>query len=130
MKTLLFSAQGRINRGKFWLAILYFAGIALLFGIGTAVLKMMIPGSVADDGTIDMSGPAMIPYAALLILFVVVSVWGGLCIGIKRYHDRGKSGWWVLIQLVPAIGALWYFIEAGCLAGTPGPNRYGPDPLA
>lgn len=48
---------------------------------------------------------------------------------IKRYHDRDKSGAWVLIQLVPFVGPFWYVIEAGCLRGTVGPNRYGPDPL-
>jgi uncharacterized membrane protein YhaH (DUF805 family) len=49
---------------------------------------------------------------------------------VKRYHDRNKSGWWILIVFVPVIGGLWYFIECGFLRGTPGPNTYGPDPLA
>ncbi len=49
---------------------------------------------------------------------------------MKRYHDRNKSGWWVLIVFVPVIGGLWYLIECGFLRGTPGPNNYGPDPLA
>ena len=64
-----------------------------------------------------------------LLLFVVV-FWIALAINVKRYHDRNKSGWWVLILLVPAIGSLWNLIECGFLSGTAGPNNYGPDPLA
>jgi uncharacterized membrane protein YhaH (DUF805 family) len=47
-------------------------------------------------------------------------------IGIKRFHDRDKSGWWVLIAFVPIIGWIWYLIECGFLPGTDGPNRYDP----
>ena len=54
----------------------------------------------------------------------------GLATATKRYHDRNKSGWWILIVFVPVIGAIWYFVECGFLRGTRGPNPYGPDPLA
>ncbi len=64
-----------------------------------------------------------------LVIFVA-AVWIGFAVGVKRYHDRGKSGWWVLIVLVPVIGGLWYLIECGFLRGTIGPNAYGPDPVA
>jgi uncharacterized membrane protein YhaH (DUF805 family) len=46
----------------------------------------------------------------------------------KRWHDRGKSGWWSLIVLVPIIGPLWMFIECGFLGGEDGSNTYGPNP--
>jgi uncharacterized membrane protein YhaH (DUF805 family) len=45
------------------------------------------------------------------------------------WHDRNKSGWWVLIAFVPVIGGLWYLIECGFLPGTTGANNYGADPL-
>jgi uncharacterized membrane protein YhaH (DUF805 family) len=51
-----------------------------------------------------------------------------LALQVKRWHDRSKSGWWVLINLVPAIGPIWSFVEAGCLRGTEGGNEYGGDP--
>jgi uncharacterized membrane protein YhaH (DUF805 family) len=53
----------------------------------------------------------------------------GLAISIKQWHDRGKSGWWVLIGLIPFIGAIWALIETGFLEGDPGDNQYGPNPL-
>ena len=60
----------------------------------------------------------------------VLAFWISLAVGVKRWHDRNKSGWWMLIILVPVIGSLWYLIECGFLKGTTGPNTYGPDPLA
>ena len=46
----------------------------------------------------------------------------------RRFHDRGKSGWWSLIGIVPIIGTLWILIELGFLAGDSGPNQWGPPP--
>jgi Protein of unknown function (DUF805) len=48
---------------------------------------------------------------------------------VKRWHDRGKSGWMVLINLIPLIGWVWTLVELGLLEGTLGPNQYGEDPL-
>jgi uncharacterized membrane protein YhaH (DUF805 family) len=71
------------------------------------------------------------PFASTVILaFGVLVNWISLAIAVKRYHDRDKSGWWVLIIFLPVIGALWYLIECGFLRGTDGNNDYGPDPLA
>src|SRR5680860_792339 len=59
-------------------------------------------------------------------------IWGlitlipAILVDIKRWHDRDKSGWWMLIVLVPIIGWIWFIVELGFLKGTPGPNRFGP----
>ena len=53
-----------------------------------------------------------------------------LAADVKRYHDVDKSGWWVLILLVPVVGFVWFLIECGFQRGTSGPNRFGPDPLS
>lgn len=52
-----------------------------------------------------------------------------LAVGVKRWHDRNKSAWWILIALIPYIGGIWILIECGCLRGTLGPNRFGGDPI-
>jgi uncharacterized membrane protein YhaH (DUF805 family) len=85
----------------------------------------------------------------------IVAFISSLAVGVKRLHDRDKSGWWiVLFYIVPSalieIGAMidptrttvglmlalvalliiiWAIVELGCLRGTRGPNRFGPDPL-
>jgi len=128
MQNLLFSFNGRINRAKFWLVLIAADVVFLvLCGILFAVTGMSM--DVAPDGTPSMVGGGVIG-GLIALLLVVAVVWIGLAMGVKRYHDRNKSGWWVLIALVPVIGGLWYLIEAGFLRGTGGPNQYGPDPLA
>jgi uncharacterized membrane protein YhaH (DUF805 family) len=59
----------------------------------------------------------------------VAAIYPAIAVYAKRWHDRGKSGWWTLIILVPAIGSIWLLVELGFLRGTPGANKYGPDPL-
>ena len=125
MRKLLFSARGRIGRGSFWKGML----LLMLLTNVTAVLFRLLGGSSTagtDDGVeLSFDSGSSTPAALVALAAFVVATWAGVCLGVKRYHDRDKSGFWVLIQFVPVIGAIWYFIEAGCLAGTPGPNRFG-----
>jgi hypothetical protein len=68
---------------------------------------------------------AAVPFALLLLpLFYV-----GYPIRVKRWHDRDKSGWWVLIALIPIFGWCWTIVECSFLKGTEGSNRFGTDPL-
>jgi uncharacterized membrane protein YhaH (DUF805 family) len=143
---LLFSFRGRINRAKYWLAILIFILVSILAGI-----IGFVSGSEGLATTLSS--------AVSLVTFV-----SGILVGIKRLHDRDKSGWWLLLfYIAPGIllgvgmvsaffglaeesaGAgmtgllfslaglaifIWAFVELGCLRGTVGSNKYGPDPLA
>jgi uncharacterized membrane protein YhaH (DUF805 family) len=65
----------------------------------------------------------------ILGILYLALIWPSLAISIKRWHDRDKSGWWVLIGFIPLIGGIWALIETGFLEGTKGPNQYGLDPL-
>ncbi|MCH8990959.1 MAG: DUF805 domain-containing protein [Acidobacteria bacterium] len=106
---LLLRFDGRINRAKFWSGvgalIVAYIVIFVLFAIDSSALR------------------------ALLGVAYLAMIWPSLAISIKRWHDRDKSGWWVLIGLVPVIGGIWALVETGFLAGTSAPNQYGPDPL-
>lgn len=76
----------------------------------------------AAIGTVDAeSGLGLLSGLWSLIILIP-----SILIYIKRFHDRDKTGWWVLIGLIPIIGAPWLLIELGFLKGTDGPNRYGP----
>jgi uncharacterized membrane protein YhaH (DUF805 family) len=72
-----------------------------------------------------LGDPGLRPWLVALILLIPVT-WASFCIAVKRWHDRGRSGWWVVIGLVPLIGNLWGLIECGFLAGTQSGNKYGP----
>ena len=64
---------------------------------------------------------------------VLVVYWLGvfipnLAVTVRRHHDGNRSGWWILLGLIPLIGPLillFLYIKKG----TDGPNEYGPDPL-
>ena len=124
MTSLLFSFQGRINRAKFWLihlAIFVVEAIVLSLLGGTAAIM-----SGDYEKVIVVFGGAS---GAVWSIVALLAFWISLAVGVKRWHDRNKTGWWMLIIFVPVIGGLWYLIECGFLKGTTGPNSYGPDPL-
>ena len=104
--------DGRIGRQTFGLK-----GV-LLF----AVLAMVLGGVAAFIGVLSGSGGLL---AVMLIAVYIVVIWISLAVSVKRWHDRGKSGWWVLIGLIPLIGGIWALIETGFLPSDPGTNRFG-----
>lgn len=111
---ILFSFQGRIDRSTF---AKYYVGIPLLAGfiIGLA------------DAILDARGELS---NILLVLFLLCYLWPFLALQTKRWHDRDKSAWWILVTLIPFIGTLWLLFELCGIEGTPGPNHYGPAPTA
>ena len=73
------------------------------------------------------------PGIASAVLMLVVLIFAAVCgimLGIKRCHDRDRSGRFLLIGLIPIVGAIWLLVDLGFLRGTAGPNGFGPDPLA
>jgi uncharacterized membrane protein YhaH (DUF805 family) len=106
----LLTTKGRIPRSTFWIFFVIFYAIAGVLGF--------LAEEVLSESQKWIVGLPMLP---LLLIALIVQ--------IKRWHDRDKSGWWVLINLIPCIGGFWALIECGFLRGTSGENRFGPDPL-
>lgn len=119
LKPLLFSFDGRINRAKYWTGVVVIIAIEIVALVISTVLGFVLGNNIVTT---------IVGILALIVC--VVMIWPSIALGVKRFHDRNKSGWWVLIALVPVIGGLWYLIECGFLEGTKGPNQFGPDPLA
>ena len=67
-------------------------------------------------------------HVALFILIFVLTIWVGFSLGVRRCHDVEKSGWWLLLGLIPYINVAWglYLIFK---RGTIGQNKYGDDPI-
>jgi len=110
LSQLLFTFEGRIGRKAYWFAVV------VLFAAGLVASLV--------DRTVFAS-----PNSIVSVVVGVVSFVASIAVAVKRWHDRDKSGWWVLIVFVPLIGWIWTVVENGFLPGTPGPNRYGPDPI-
>jgi uncharacterized membrane protein YhaH (DUF805 family) len=112
-----FGFSGRAPRSEYWWWQLF----AVLV-IGAALLLDTQMGWVIDPDLEDSPGWAA-SLASLALLFP------NLAMAVRRLHDRDKSGWWILLGLIPLIGGLillvWYLSR-----GTEGENRFGPDPLS
>ena len=104
---MLFSPKGRISREPFWV-------YSLTLGFPAIVFEWLLYGDKYDPNIDNF-------YAAYLL----ITLFPVIMIQVKRWHDRGKSGWWVLLNFVPILG-IWALIETGFLAGTEGENEYGP----
>ncbi|MBL8324607.1 MAG: DUF805 domain-containing protein [Rubrivivax sp.] len=107
---MLLSARGRISRRRFWTW-----GVGALLGLG-----LVLHGLLAVAGVRSSMAEHVVN---------VVLAWPAVVISIKRWHDTGRPGTWVLVALVPVVGWLGLLLANGALRGTPGPNRFGPAPL-
>jgi uncharacterized membrane protein YhaH (DUF805 family) len=95
--------SGRAPRSEFW----YFQLFAVLLGIGAAIL----------DPTGAIGG--LVSLALLL---------PSLAVSVRRLHDTNRSGWWLLIALIPLVGII-ILIVWWASRGEPHANRFGPPPL-
>jgi uncharacterized membrane protein YhaH (DUF805 family) len=114
--THYFSGHGRIGREHWWLGYC-FPAVAVSAFARLVVELLQLAGLRSVDVAVSLIGASALISAWLLIVGAV-----------KRWHDHGKSGWWVLIGLVPIAGPLWSCFMWGFKAGTDGPNRFGADP--
>lgn len=121
---------GRSRRREYWpyllLWLILFSGFTALditFNLGGAADGSWIKTS--DEGGIAFN----IAFGTTTLIFTLVTFLTGLSLGVRRLHDLDKSGWMILIGIIPLLG--WFYLLAiFTMAGTPGPNRYGPDPTA
>lgn len=104
-----FQFSGRARRREFWL----FALASLLVGLALTLIEQ-----VALDGNEWISS-----------LYVVATLIPGIAVSVRRLHDIDRTGWWYLIILVPIVGII-VLLVFDVTAGTPGDNRFGPDPKA
>jgi uncharacterized membrane protein YhaH (DUF805 family) len=116
----LLQFEGRVNRSTFWVTWL---------GLGAAVLGAAFGASVFIPQVVTQGyAPLTLIAATLIFVFSLLLIVLSLANQAKRWHDIGKSAWWMLLNLVPGIGLLVHLV-LGLLPGTEGPNRYGSGPL-
>ena len=63
----------------------------------------------------------------LILLYDLAVLLPSLAVYVRRLHDTDRSGWWILIGLIPFVGGIVLLVFA-LLPGNQGPNRYGDDP--
>ena len=101
---------GRATRSEFW----YWALFVFLVSIATSAIDYVL----FPEGWVA-------PISTLVGLAMFLP---NLSVTVRRLHDLDRSGWWVLLALIPIVGMIVLIIW-GCTRGTVGPNRFGSDPL-
>jgi uncharacterized membrane protein YhaH (DUF805 family) len=110
---------GRSTRKEYWL-FTAFAGVIIA---SLAVLW------VGDTNGFGATGPFGSLMMVLLLLFLVGTLLPTFAVQVRRFHDQDWAGWFVLLNLIPYVG--WLIVMLLMLReGTPGENRFGPNPLA
>jgi uncharacterized membrane protein YhaH (DUF805 family) len=97
---------GRARRKEYWMFV--------LFSVIVTVVLSIVEGIVGLQGVLS----------GLYGLAVLIP---SIAVGVRRLHDTGRSGWWILIGLVPLVGII-VLIVFFVADSQPGANQYGPNP--
>lgn len=128
----LFSFSGRVGRSTFWwfaLANLVPTGLFVAWLASLDIWTESQSYSAYSGSTqVDWSGDNSAILGTFVVTLLIFSIIG-LSISIRRWHDLNKSGWWVLISVVP-FGSLYALYKQGFVRGDDGSNQYGPAPGA
>lgn len=103
--------DGRARRTEYWMFT--------LFNVIASVVLMIVDNLL---GTVSSTGLGLL--GGLYTLAILVPA---IAVTLRRLHDTDRSGWWVLIGLVPFIGGI-VLIVFMVMDSTPGSNKYGPNP--
>jgi uncharacterized membrane protein YhaH (DUF805 family) len=101
--------SGRACRSEFW----YFFLFQILGQVTSGIIDTWIVG----------------PPFILDGIFFLATFLPMLSVSVRRLHDLDRSGWWMLLDLIPLVGGILLLIWF-CTKGTDGPNRFGADRLA
>jgi uncharacterized membrane protein YhaH (DUF805 family) len=104
--------SGRARRKEYWFFVLWYLIITILLGILDGMLGLRI----------GQAGVLQTLYALAVLI-------PSLAVTVRRLHDTGRTGWWLLIVLIPFIGFIVLLVFM-CLEGEPGENKYGASPKA
>ena len=109
--------DGRSRRKEFWIFELF--NILIILALFVAAFTAF--GTTEHPDRVE--AVLFIPLA-LYILAIIIP---GLAVTVRRLHDTGKSGWMILLCLIPIVGVIIVLVFA-VLDSDPVPNQYGPNP--
>lgn len=105
--------SGRARRSEYW----YFVLFTCLIGFALVATGLYIAKASGGPPTL---AEYLVDFFSLLILLP------SLAVSVRRLHDVGMNGWWVLLNFVPLGGLVLFVIF--CQDSQPGANIYGPNP--
>ena len=121
--------SGRARPKEYWMFVLFMIiGIVVLTFVDSALGLGGSSERYADASSTAVGAGFYNSGGLLTALFALGLLVPSIAVGVRRLHDTDRSGWWLLIGLIPLIGSfvLLVFMVS---SGTRGPNRFGPDPI-
>ena len=119
--------SGRARRAELWWFVLF----SFIVNLVLSFIDSALFGTVVESGSLsggDFSYQSQTDTPILSGIFGLASLIPSIAVGVRRLHDINKSGWWILISLIPVVGFIimivWY-----ATGGDKGANRFGPDPI-
>ena len=106
--------NGRARRKEYWYYYLFY----MLTYIVLIIIDVVAGTFSAEAGMGLLSG--------IYTLSVLIP---SIAVGVRRLHDTNRSGWWLLIGLIPIIGAIVLIVFLAS-DSKPEENQYGPNPKA
>ena len=103
--------SGRSRRAEYWMFVL----VNALVAIGLMVVTGMFGESPSVGGSV------------LYLAYTVATIVPGFTVSVRRLHDTGRSGWWMLIGLVPLVGSIVLLVFLA-QDSQPGDNEFGANP--
>ncbi|CAH0496234.1 DUF805 domain-containing protein [Novosphingobium sp. CECT 9465] len=114
--------SGRSRRKEYWMFVLF-----TFLVVAVSMILMFAGGMNLDEEGQSQPGALFWLGAAILGIWGIGTFIPSIAVQVRRFHDQDKSGWMVLLGLIPYVGSLIVFIFM-CIEGTRGSNRFGPDP--
>ena len=107
--------KGRARRKEYWMYTLFnFLAILIFYAL-------FFVAAYSQQQTL------MYIISGILWLYCIGLILPSLGVAIRRLHDIGKSGWWLFVSLIPAVGGIILLVFS-CTDSVPGNNEYGPNP--
>ena len=103
---------GRARRKEYWFFVLF----NLIFALAAMILDNLLGLAIEDVG-----------YGPIYIIYALATFIPGIAVSVRRLHDIGKSGWYLLLLFIPLIGAI-ILLVFDLTPGDSGFNDYGSDP--
>jgi len=114
--------SGRSRRKEYWMFTLF----NIIIPIVILTIIALLLGDLSDLQPQKGEGGSSF-YRLFYIIYNLAVFIPGLAVSVRRLHDIGKSGWMILIALIPLIGAIWLLVLM-VTDSIPGENKYGPNP--
>jgi len=106
--------NGRSSRREYWMFFLF----SFIFTVVAIVLDRVLGLTIESIG-----------YGPIYLLYALGTLIPGIAVGVRRLHDTGRSGWYMLVSFIPCVGGI-ILLVLFATPGDVGENKYGTDPYS